>query len=89
MRNHDLDQEPVNYRIKVHLFCTMLSPAFANFGLRKTAEDNIAEFSKEAVKTVEYNFYVDDCFKSVKFSIHTVNLAGAGVFCVKWFANKS
>ena len=49
----------------VHLFGATSSPSCANFGLRRTAEDNQQEFSKEAVNSVKDNFYVDDCLSSV------------------------
>ena len=32
--------------------------------LRKTADDNQAEFSVEVIQSVKQNFYVDDCLKS-------------------------
>ncbi|XP_078351492.1 uncharacterized protein LOC144636211 [Oculina patagonica] len=70
----DLNQEPVEYRMEVHLFGATSSPACSNFALRKTAEDNINEFGKEVVETVKKNFYVDDCLKSVESSTHAVNL---------------
>ena len=72
---NDLDQEPVDYRMEVHLFSATSSPACSNFALRKVAEDNIGEFDEEVVKTVKKNFYVDDCLKSVELSSQAVNLA--------------
>ena len=73
--DNELDQEPVDYRIEVHLFGTTSSPGCSNFALRKVAEDNIGEFDEEVVKTVRKNFYVDDCLKSVESSAQAVNLA--------------
>jgi len=73
--DNDLDQEPVNYCMGVHLFGATLSPACSNFALRKAAEDNIGEFDKEVVKTVRKNIYVDNFFKSVESSALAVNLA--------------
>ena len=49
----------------VHLFGAVSSHSCANFALKKTAADNRADFSSKAVRTVEQNFYVDDCFRSV------------------------
>ena len=72
--DNDLDQEPVNYRMEVHLFGATLSPACSSFALRRTAEDNIGEFGEEVVKTVKKNFYVDDCLKSVESSAQAINL---------------
>ena len=62
----DLTQQPTDHRMEVHLFGATSSPSCSSFALRRTAEDNIAEFSEEVVKTVKRNFYVDDCLKSVK-----------------------
>lgn len=94
--DNDLDQEPVDYRMEVHLFGATSLPACSNFSLRKTAEDNIDEFDVEAVETVRKNFYVDDCLKSVASSAHAVNLAGqlqdflsrGGFHLLKWFSNR-
>lgn len=49
----------------VHLFGATSSPSCANFALKKTAEDANNKMSPAAVKTVENNFYVDDCILSV------------------------
>ena len=94
--DNDLDQEPVDYRMEVHLFGTTSSPAYSNFALRKVAEDNIGEFDKEVVKTVKKNFYVDDCLKSVESSAQAVNLAAqlrdllsrGGFRLLKWFSSR-
>ena len=47
------------YQMVVHLFGAISSPACANLALCKTAEDN------HVINTVERNFYVDDCLKSL------------------------
>ena len=72
--DNDLDQDPVDYCMEVHLFGATSSPACSNFALRKTAEDNIGKFHEEVVKTVRKNFYVDNCLKSVESSVHAINL---------------
>ncbi|KAK3741635.1 hypothetical protein QZH41_008310 [Actinostola sp. cb2023] len=56
----DLNQEPEELQMRVHLFGGVSSP----FGLRKTADDNRTDFAEETVETVKRNFYVDDCLKS-------------------------
>ena len=63
---NDVRQEPVECRMLVHLFGGVWSPSCANFALRKTAEDHSSEFEEEVISTVEKNFYVDDCLKSVE-----------------------
>ena len=40
----DLDQEPVDYRMEVHLFGATSSPGCSIFALRKVAEDEFGEF---------------------------------------------
>ena len=71
--NGNLDLEPEEFMMTVHLFGT--SPSCANFALKKTATDNQADFSNEAVKTVERNFYVDDCLKSVGSEEDAIHLS--------------
>jgi len=94
--DNDLDQEPVDYRMEVHLFGATSSPACSSFALRRTAEDNIGEFGEDIVKTVKKNFYVDDCLKSVESSAQAINLATqlrellsrGGFRLLKWFSNR-
>ena len=50
--------------MQVHLFGATSSPSCACFTLQRTAEDHKDEFDEETVKTVDKNFYVDDCLKS-------------------------
>ena len=60
----DPSQEPIEYQMLVHIFGATSSPTCANFSLKKVAEDHQDEFNPETVKTVQRNFYVDDCLKS-------------------------
>ena len=64
--NDDLSKEPVDYQMLVHLFGATSSPSCASFCLKKTASDNKGEFDEETITTVNRNFYVDDCLKSVQ-----------------------
>ena len=61
----DLSQQPVSHRMNVHIFGCTSSPSVAAFALRKTALDNEAEVSAEAVSFVNHDFYVDDMCTSV------------------------
>ena len=61
----DLASQPEELMMTVHLFGGVSSPSCANFALKKTTEHNNASFDRETVRTVEHNFYVDDCLKSV------------------------
>ena len=60
----DFSQAPQKYMMQVHLFGATSSPSCACFALQRTEEDHKDEFDEEAVKTVDKNFYVDDCLKS-------------------------
>lgn len=48
-----------------HIFCAVSSPSIATFALQKTAADNGCCFSPQVAEAVRYDFYVDDCVKSV------------------------
>ena len=81
--------------MQVHLFGATFLPSYANFGLRKVAEDNEEKFSCDVIETVKRNFYVDDCLKSVKTEDTTITLAdqlskllqNGGLRLTKWVSN--
>ena len=93
--NGDLDKDPEEFMMKVHLFGGISSPSCANFALRKTAHDHRQEVDPEIVSTVERNFYVDDCLKSVQtphFAVRLVQeltelLKKGGFRLTKWVSN--
>jgi len=43
--NDDLSKQPVEYRMKVHLFGGTSSPSCASFGLRKNVQDNAGDLT--------------------------------------------
>ena len=53
--NGDLAKEPVDYRMKVHLFGAASSPGCANYGLKHIAEENSDTFPLGA-NFVKHNF---------------------------------
>ena len=61
----DLSQQPVSYRMNVHIFGCASSPTVAAFALRKTALDNEVDVSTEAVSIVKHDFHIDDMCTSV------------------------
>ena len=61
----DLSKNPVDHQMLVHLFGTSSSPCCASLALKKTAKDFGSNFDAQTVDTVNRNFYVDDCLKSV------------------------
>ena len=60
-----LDNEPIEYRMTVHLFGATSSPSVANYTLKKVAEDNRQRYGSKAADFVKRDFYVDDGLKSV------------------------
>lgn len=60
----DLDQEPKEYQMMVHLFGAASSPGCANFGLKYLAQLYKTCYTT-AAPFVENNFYVDDGLVSV------------------------
>ncbi|XP_065108476.1 uncharacterized protein [Paramisgurnus dabryanus] len=60
----DLEKEPQEYRMTVHLFGAASSPGCANFGLKHLARQHKATYPL-ASTFVEKNFYVDDGLVSV------------------------
>ncbi|XP_077869962.1 uncharacterized protein LOC144362702 [Saccoglossus kowalevskii] len=87
--------KPVEYQMLVHPFGATSSPSCAAYALRRTADDNRAEFDPQVVDTVHRNFYVDNCLKSVatiEEAVKLVNhlsamLAKGGFHLTKWISN--
>lgn len=61
----NLEDQPQEYQMTVHLFGGASSPSCTNFALKRTVEHHSADFDTETVETVKRNLYVDDCLKSV------------------------
>lgn len=91
----DASMPAVEHRMLVHLFGAVSSPSCANFALRQIAKDNIDCFRSEVISTIENNFYVDDCLKSlpteheaVKMVKDLTSLCQTGGFhLTKWVSN--
>ena len=71
----DMAKQPTEYRFTVHPFGATSSPACANYALRKTASDYGSDFSADTTETISYNFYVDDCLKSIETDSDGVRIA--------------
>ena len=63
--NCNLDSEPKEYRMTVHLFGATSSPGCANYALKAMADMFEKDCGKLAADFVRSNFYVDDGLKSV------------------------
>ena len=93
--NGDISQDPEEHQMLVHLFGATSSPSCASFALKRTAEINRQSFSVQAVATVNRNFYVDDCLKSVTSVSEAVSLVNelplllekGGFHLTKWISN--
>ena len=72
--NNDLDDAITEFRMNVHLFGAVSSPAIANYSLHKTAETGRAEFGEKAADFLRRNFYVDDGITSVPTTSEAVEL---------------
>ena len=91
----NLDENLEEYQMVVHLFGAASSPACSNFALRKTAEDNSDHFPREVVSSVNKNFYVDDCLKSLPSTEEALQhasdlkclLSRGGFHLTKWVRN--
>ncbi|XP_068758062.1 uncharacterized protein [Montipora capricornis] len=90
-----LDENLEEYQMVVHLFEAASSPACSNFALRKTAEDNRDHFPREVVSSVNKNFYVGDCLKSLPSTEEALQhasdlkclLSRGGFRLTKWVSN--
>ena len=92
----DVDKEPEEFQMLVHLFGGIWCPSCATYALRRTALDNAERFPTDVIDTVQRNFYVDDWLKSVKTTEHAVSmckqvtdlLALGGFHLTKWICNR-
>ncbi|KAK3734086.1 hypothetical protein QZH41_000409 [Actinostola sp. cb2023] len=62
----DLNRDPEEFQMLVHLFGGISSPSCASYALQRTADDNATKYDKETIYTIRNNFYVDDCLKSAE-----------------------
>lgn len=93
--NGNINKPPGEHRMLVHLFGAVSSPSCANFALRQTAKDNKNMFHPNIISTVENNFYVDDCLKSLSSEQEAVQLVReltslcqkGGFRLTKWVSN--
>ena len=93
--NGDLDKDPVEYRMLVHLFGATSSPSCSNYALKRTAKDNQECTREEIVDAIQNYFYVDDFLKSVSTPDEGIILAKemrqvltkGGFKLTKWSSN--
>ena len=94
---NDMEREPQVCRLKVFPFGAVCSPVCAGYALRRTAQDNEGLFPLEVIETVNKNFYVDYCLKSVTDEVSPVSLvpklgellSSGGFHLTQWVSNSS
>ena len=64
--NGDINEQPQDYHVNVHVFGGTSLPSCSNYVLGRTARDHEPKHGKEAVDTLRGDFYTDDLFKSVQ-----------------------
>ena len=60
-----ISKPPKVYQLTVHCFGLTSSPSVAGFALCRTADENLAGSTPDAVQAVKRNIYVDDLLKLV------------------------
>ena len=70
----NFNQQPSEFRMKVHLFGAASSPGCANFGLRQVASDFATDFGEDVRDFIHQEFYVDDGLKSLPTVQQAVDL---------------
>ncbi|KAE8629989.1 hypothetical protein XENTR_v10000654 [Xenopus tropicalis] len=71
--NGNTNTEPVEYRMKVHLFGAASSPGCANYGMKHLANQNEGNYPS-AANFIKKNFYVDDGLVSLQSADSAIKL---------------
>lgn len=95
-KDGDFSSEPIDCRMRVHLFGATSSPGIAMYALRKIAKDHGVKHASEASQFIYKNFYVDDGVTSVRSVEAACNLivetqkllAEGGCRCHKVMSNR-
>ena len=72
----NMNTEPLEYRMKVHIFGAVSSPGCANFGMKYLAKIQEKQFPL-ASSFVQRDFYVDDGLTSVETEHEAISLANS------------
>ena len=94
-KEDDVESQPQMYRMTAHLFGGVWSPSCASFALKHVAQDHHALYDTATIKTIDQDFYVDDCLKSVATEEEATRLvtqlrellARGGFRLTKWLSN--
>ena len=91
----NIDEEPTEYNMNVHVFGATSSPTCASFCLRQVAREFGHMHQPLTSEIVKHNFYVDDCLFSCESETEAINLvqdlvkmlSRAGFRLRKWLSN--
>jgi hypothetical protein len=72
----DRKEQPVEFRMCVHLFGGCFSPCTANFALRRVAHDFDNDVSRDVFHLIMRNFYVDDGLKACDSDQQAISTLG-------------
>ncbi|CAC5410104.1 unnamed protein product [Mytilus coruscus] len=75
-KDDNLDENPIKYRMNVHLFGVASSPGCASFGLNRVADDYEDEFGSDISAFLRNDFYVDDGLSPVIDSDGIIRVGG-------------
>ena len=95
-KDGDLSKQPTLYRMTVHVFGAVSSPACSNVALRSCGVGHEEDFRSEVLDCLKKNFYVDDFLKSVCRDAYAIELtndivqlcASGGFHLHKWVSNR-
>ena len=91
----NIHEQPVPYRMLVHIFGATSSPCIATYCLRQTATQFGSDFNSHTCEVIQRDFYVDDCLtcvNTVDEAKHLINelrhlLKAGGFNLTKWLSN--
>lgn len=91
----NVTKEHITFRMTVHHFGAVSSPSCVCYALKQIAKDNKADFPSEVIETINNNFFVDDCLKSVSSEDVAISMVKnltslcqkGGFRLAKWISN--
>ena len=84
-KGNDPTQDLQQYRSTCHIFGSRSSPAIANFGLKYTTTQPIAQQYPEAIPFIQKGFYVDDGIYSTSTTEEAVNILTGSIKILQSF----
>ena len=82
-KDGDFWKEPIDHKMRTHVFGGVSSGACSNYALKRTAKENEKKYWMETARTLIENFYADDLLKSVNSEDDAIKLIKSG----EWMCN--